>query len=175
MIPYQQRFVCANCKPVFLQKLKEGVYKDEPLSVTEEMRYAGFWIRVAATLIDQIILYVVNLPISLLSPFLIQHYKSSPSYFFILQGNIMLFGLILSAAYEVILIGKYGATVGKMVFQLRVVTDDRKRVTYLRALGRNFAKSISSLICGIGYIMVAFDNEKRGLHDQICNTRVIRR
>jgi hypothetical protein len=43
-----------------------------------------------------------------------------------------------------------------------------------RAIGRYFAKLLSMLILGIGYIMVAFDSEKRGLHDMICDTRVVR-
>jgi uncharacterized RDD family membrane protein YckC len=173
MIPYNHLFVCANCKPIFLQKLKEGVYQEESMPVVEEMRYAGFWVRVAASIIDTIILYMANIPIGFLSPFMIERWKTSPSYFFIIQGNIMLFGFIISAAYEIFLIGKYGATVGKMVFHLRVVTADRKQLTYLRSLGRHFAKFISSIICGIGYIMIAFDKEKRGLHDYICQTRVI--
>ena len=175
MIPFNYRFVCVNCKPVFLQKLKEGVYKEEDMPVVEEMRYAGFWIRFGAYVLDSLILYLINLPIALLSPAAMLHWKSNLPYFFLFQSQIALFGYIISAVYEIILIGKYGATVGKMVFQLRVVTGDRKRVTYLRALGRHFAKYLSGLICAIGYIMVAFDNKKRGLHDQICNTRVIRK
>jgi uncharacterized RDD family membrane protein YckC len=43
-----------------------------------------------------------------------------------------------------------------------------------RAFGRYFAKILSAIILGIGYIMVGFDSEKRGLHDMICDTRVIR-
>ena len=175
MISFNHLFVCANCKPVFLQKLKEGVYKEEPMPVVAEMRYAGFWVRFAASIIDTILLYMANIPIGFLSPFMIERWKTSPSYFFIIQGNFMLFGIIISAAYEILLIGKYGATVGKMVFHLRVVTADRKQLTYLQSLGRHFAKFLSSIICGIGYIMAAFDNEKRGLHDQICNTRVIKK
>lgn len=112
MITFNHVFVCANCKPVFLQKLKEGVYKEEPMTVVAEMRYAGFWIRFAASIIDSIILYIANIPFTFLNPFLIERWKTSPSYFFIIQGNIMLFGFIISAAYEILMIGKYGATVG---------------------------------------------------------------
>ena len=43
-----------------------------------------------------------------------------------------------------------------------------------RAFGRYFAKILSGLILMIGYIMAAFDSEKRALHDMICDTRVIR-
>src|SRR5689334_1733375 len=54
MIKYDNNWVCAGCKPIFLQKLKEGV------SVTGAMEYAGFWIRFGAQFLDQIILTVVT-------------------------------------------------------------------------------------------------------------------
>ena len=71
------------------------------------------------------------------------------------------------------MIGKYGATVGKMAMKIRVVTAEGQKVSYLRALGRYFAKLLSGMILMIGYLMAAFDDEKRALHDRICNTRVI--
>jgi uncharacterized RDD family membrane protein YckC len=43
-----------------------------------------------------------------------------------------------------------------------------------RAFGRYFGKLLSAIILGIGYIMAAFDSEKRALHDMICDTRVIK-
>jgi hypothetical protein len=49
MIRHGEAWVCAACKPVFLQKLSEAV---EP--VTGAMRYAGFWIRFAAKFVDGI-------------------------------------------------------------------------------------------------------------------------
>jgi uncharacterized RDD family membrane protein YckC len=54
-----------------------------------------------------------------------------------------------------------------------VVTADGGRVSYLRALGRYFAKMLSGFTCLIGYIIAAFDGQKRALHDHICNTRVV--
>jgi uncharacterized RDD family membrane protein YckC len=70
-------------------------------------------------------------------------------------------------------VGKFAATPGKMACGLKVIMSDGSQVTYWRALGRHFAKVLSVLILYIGYIMVAFDEEKRGLHDRICDTRVI--
>jgi uncharacterized RDD family membrane protein YckC len=60
-----------------------------------------------------------------------------------------------------------------MACKLEVVTADGGKVSYGRALGRYFSTWLSSLICAIGYIMAAFDGQKRALHDHICNTRVI--
>ena len=64
---------------------------------------------------------------------------------------------------------------GKMACNLKVVVEDGSQITYLRALGRHFAKWISSMILAIGFIMAAFDDEKRTLHDRICETRVVRK
>jgi uncharacterized RDD family membrane protein YckC len=53
--------------------------------------------------------------------------------------------------------------------------DDGGKVSYGRAVGRHFAKYLSSFTLGIGYIMAGIDDEKRALHDRICNTRVIKK
>ena len=71
-------------------------------------------------------------------------------------------------------LGKFGATPGKMACKLKVVRPDGERISYARALGRHFAEMLSGIILYIGYIMAAFDEEKRTLHDRICDTRVIK-
>jgi uncharacterized RDD family membrane protein YckC len=93
--------------------------------------------------------------------------------YFVFQAVNLLVGIIIPAAYTTWLLGKYGATVGKMACKIRVVKADGSSISYLRALGRYFAEWISGMILLIGYIMAAFDSEKRTLHDRICNTRVI--
>ena len=67
-----------------------------------------------------------------------------------------------------------GATVGKMAMGLRVVTDQGERLSFLNATGRYFAKIISAIILCIGFIMIAFTDRKRGLHDMIAGTLVIK-
>jgi uncharacterized RDD family membrane protein YckC len=67
-----------------------------------------------------------------------------------------------------------GATVGKMAMGLRVVTNDGKRLSFMNATGRYFAKILSAIIFCIGYIMIAFTDRKRGLHDMIASTLVIK-
>ena len=73
-------------------------------------------------------------------------------------------------------IGRFAATPGKMICGLKVVTPDGAgSVSYARAAGRHLSEYISMIILAIGYIMAAFDSEKRALHDRICNTRVIKK
>src|SRR5260370_18760849 len=47
--------VCAACKPAFTQKLREGI---QPAGA---MRYAGFWIRFVAVIVDGVALYIVGM------------------------------------------------------------------------------------------------------------------
>lgn len=157
--------VCANCKPLFLQKMQEGA----ALAPGVEMDYAGFWIRFVAAILDGIILGV---PLNLFI-FLVFGFDPQPS----IEMTVLVQGLSIgiSAAYEILFLGRYGATPGKMILRIKVVMADGSPVSYGRATGRFFAEILSGLICLIGYIIAAFDEEKRALHDHICNTRVIRR
>ncbi|PYI82548.1 MAG: RDD family protein [Verrucomicrobia bacterium] len=169
MIQYGDTRVCANCKPIFVQKLAEGA------RVGQAMEYAGFWIRFVAIFMDGLLLWIANFVISLAAGLTaaqaigVDSERLSPVRFVLFFVEIA-----IGAAYETFMVGKYGATLGKMACKLRVVTADGGRISYLRAFGRHFAKILSGCVCAIGYIMAAFDSEKRGLHDHICNTRVIR-
>jgi uncharacterized RDD family membrane protein YckC len=60
-----------------------------------------------------------------------------------------------------------------MACGLRVVRPDGESLTFMRAFGRHFAEMLSGLILMIGYLMAAFDSEKRALHDRISDTRVV--
>ena len=169
MIRHGGVYICANCKPVFMQKLAEGAKIN-----TGELNYAGFWIRFAAVFLDGLILFVVNFCIKVLAGLTAsQAIGVQPQDAVVLQLALMAIQLVIGLSYEVILIGKYGATLGKMACKIKVVTADGGRVSYLRALGRYFAKMLSYMICLIGFIIAAFDEQKRALHDHICNTRVV--
>lgn len=164
MVQYGGAYVCATCKPTFFQKVREGI---EP---SAEMVYGGFWIRFLAKVIDGVILYAVGYVAQL--PFagmLRDPHRAMIGFLF-----TWLTGFLLRMAYSVSLTGKFGATVGKMACGLRVVRADGTPVGYALAFGRFFAETLSGLILCIGYIMAAFDDQKRTLHDRICNTRVIR-
>jgi len=89
------------------------------------------------------------------------------------QGLSTFLNLIVGIVYGTWFIGKFAATPGKMACGLKIITADGGRVSYARAFGRYFAEMLSGILIGIGYLMIAFDRQKRGLHDHICNTRVI--
>ena len=82
---------------------------------------------------------------------------------------------LLALVYDTALIAIWATTVGKRLFRLYVVRTDGSRVGPGRALARHLASLLSMLILGIGFLMIAFRQDKRGLHDLICDTVVIRR
>ena len=86
-----------------------------------------------------------------------------------LQALIM----ILNGCYTVWFVYKYSATPGTMVCGLRVVNADGSKMSLGKNIGRYGAELVSGLACDLGYVIVAFDAQKRGLHDHMCNTRVI--
>ena len=63
-------------------------------------------------------------------------------------------------------------TLGKKALGMIVTDLDGGRIGFGRATGRYFAKILSALILGIGFIMVAFTQRKQGLHDLIASTLV---
>lgn len=165
--------VCAICKPVYLQKLREG----GGLAVGAR-HYGGFWIRVVARLIDAILLNVVFLIVRI--PFGVAMFTPGfgrePGALVAMLGTTILLGLLNTAAaacYEIFFIAARGATIGKMIFGLKVIRADGSPVSLGLSTGRYFAQWISAMILFIGYIMAAFDDQKRALHDRICETRVI--
>jgi uncharacterized RDD family membrane protein YckC len=167
--------VCADCKNNFVQKLREGA------TPAVAARYAGFWIRVVATLIDAIILGAVAgvIQVAVLGSF-ITIPRPQPGVIPDLGASLGMLGLAslinmaVAATYEAFFVAKLAATPGKLAVGIRVLRPDGSRVDLARAYGRYFAKIVSTVILFIGYIMVAFDSQKRGLHDMICDTRVVK-
>ena len=134
---------------------------------------AGFWMRVVATFIDAFIVFVLQFLLgTLLAVFGVVNNSGSAGDVAIL---IQLFGFALSFAYYVFFTGYCGQTPGKMVLRIKVIRCDGSPLSYGRAAFREIpAKFISGIIFGIGYLMVAFDDQKQGLHDRMADTYVIK-
>jgi uncharacterized RDD family membrane protein YckC len=168
--------LCPACKPHYLQKLREGAAR--PV-VAEGLRFAGFWIRAAAFVLDYVIITIITLPLGLWLQLRMNRAMQSPQ----LNWEEFLQHLALSTAWSTfvavtygwLFVGRYAATPGKMILKLKVVTADGGRVSYLRALARQGGHVVSQLPCFVGYLLPLFDDQKRALHDHICNTRVIHR
>ena len=150
-----------------------------PLAVP--VRYGGFWIRFVAAIIDGILVQVVVVPVGALLGGMIgvagvaaRMPGEGTRLVAVIVGAAL--GLLASWIYEAAMeSSSLQATLGKMIFGMKVTDLNRNRISFARATGRHFAKYLSSMILFIGYIMAGFTERKQALHDIIASTVVVRR
>jgi len=138
----------------------------------DDFEYAGFWIRVWASIIDTILILIITMPI-LLSVYGTGYFDSDK----IIQGPLDFFVSWVFPSIAVIFFWIYkSATPGKMAISSKIVnahTGEKPSVGQF--VGRYFAYFISGIPLGLGIIWIAFDKRKQGWHDKLAGTVVIRR
>lgn len=112
---------------------------------------AGFWIRMAASFIDLILVAIV-INLMQLGPFLLLFY----------------------GAYFMVLWALRATTIGGIICGLKVVRLDGRDVDWAVALVRMLGAFLSFVLLGLGFIWVAFDRERQSWHDKIAGTTVVR-
>ena len=168
-------------KDLVVQQMREGVLNTLPGTV----EYGGFWIRFVAKIIDNLIVLAMIIACMVILGVILtasgiklvpdpNNQKELPTGMMIMIFSYYGLAFGLNLLYNILLVAKYGATWGKMALGLKVVKDDGGKVSGGRATGRAFAEMVSGMTMLIGYIIAAFDQEKRSLHDHICSTRVIK-
>ena len=175
MVPFGEQWICAGCKPIFFQRVREGVQTDFV------MHYAGLWVRFVATVVDVAVFILMCLAITLVVGYsavlLVREGLLPPTSVNRLRNGwfpaFLAYGV--PGIYQTIFVGRFGATIGKMACRLKVVRPDGSSVGYGRAFVRYFAEWVSVISLFIGFIMICFDGQKRALHDHICSTRVVRK
>lgn len=138
--------------------------------------YGGFFVRLAAYFVDVcligIVLLVVKVPYWIFSFQNPGNMVQKPLIFQFSAIDIFLY--LLSAIYFILMTYLSGATIGKKMFQLRVIPADQKELTLINIIYREtIGRYLSTVILWIGYFLIGVDKEKRGLHDILCDTRVI--
>jgi uncharacterized RDD family membrane protein YckC len=143
------------------------------------VRYGGFWIRVIAFIIDAIIVRVVAWPIGMIFGLgglagSMGGFPHSGMGLHLLGGGMVAVVIVFGSwLYEAFMLSSpYQATLGKMIFGMKVTDLSGNRISFARATGRHFAKWLSGIILCIGYIMVGFTERKQGLHDILAETLV---
>lgn len=134
--------------------------------------YAGFWKRVAATLIDGILLYIVNFIVIFLFtlPFAVSGMQNQSQ----LQARGIILGVIIWWLYFAVMESRpTQATLGKMALGIKVTDLKGNRVDFARASGRVFGKLVSTLILFMGFIMAGFTEKKQALHDMMARCLVV--
>ncbi|HEV3272634.1 MAG TPA: RDD family protein [Candidatus Methylacidiphilales bacterium] len=154
--------------------------------------YAGFWIRVAAHILDNLIVsipfvfiwFVIVVAVVGLGVFQIAQPNSSqpgaPSVAVVGTVIMLYLSLILGRFIAVWLYhavlesGPHQSTWGKRVMGLKVTNFTGQRISFGHASGRYFSTLVTNMTMGIGYLMVVFTDRKQALHDMIAGTLVVR-
>jgi uncharacterized RDD family membrane protein YckC len=123
------------------------------------LEYAGFWIRLGAGVIDLLILGSVSGIIAYFFPALIVWVTS---------------GVAISIVYWLGFWVWRGQTPGKMAVGVKVIRTDSSPVKWQCAICRCLGYVVSAITLFIGFIWVAFDGRKQGIHDKIADTYVVK-
>lgn len=151
-----------------------------------EPRYAGFWLRTWAFLVDAVLLALVVWLLRLAAGWAYESALSNTVldakgetfayYTAIHRLGRDLIGLAVPLIYFTLLEGIGScATLGKRVSGLRVVRADGQGAGLLRSLLRNLVKPLSFALCCFGVLIAAWSARKRALHDWIAGTWVVRK
>jgi uncharacterized RDD family membrane protein YckC len=132
------------------------------------IEYAGFWIRLVACIIDLVILGMGLWIIGLL-------FQRSPEE----AGGLSAIGgilqIVLGFLYMPVLWSSpMQATIGQKICGLRVIRPGGNRISFERGIARVLAMILSGALLCIGHLMVAFTERKRGLHDVLAGTYVVK-
>ena len=136
--------------------------------MSHKYEYAGFWIRFAASIIDNIIIFVALIPIAMLLGW-------ESTYSSGLSSGIEWLWQILFAVFFVFCWVKFAGTPGKRLLRLKVL-DERtgENISVGQGIIRYIGYFPAILVLFIGLIWVAFDSKKQGWHDKMAKTVVVR-
>jgi len=138
----------------------------------QDYEYAGFWIRVGASLIDLALLLMITLPLTLMIYGSDRVWNSDDIILgpadFLINYSLPFFATIILWMYK-------SATPGKMVLHLKVLDEATgNKLTIGQSIGRYFAYIPAMLVLFIGIFWVAWDKKKQGWHDKLAKTVVVR-
>jgi len=139
----------------------------------QEMEYAGFWVRVGATIIDSLLMMAITVPL-LVSIYGWSYFDAGQTGFIAGPADFLI-SWALPAIVVIVFWMKKQATPGKMVLSLCIVdaTTGNKPSTD-QCVWRYLAYFVSMLPLFLGLIWVTFDKRKQGWHDKLAGTVVVR-
>jgi uncharacterized RDD family membrane protein YckC len=144
----------------------EGVPPPAPLPIAPPVMIsaatlprAGFWIRFAAALLDFLLIGVTS---TMLHEMLRLRFEGP---------GLLFFGL---AAYSAAMWKSRGTTIGGIICGLKVVRTDDRPIDWTIAIVRALSAFLSFAVAGLGFIWVAFDDEKQSWHDKVAGTTIVK-
>ena len=157
----------------------EQVLDSEELNSTQNLDYAGFWIRVGAYIIDGILMWIAQAIImfailggmisgeDMAAGQMPDTGKLVLTYILIMGIGVAYFVGMESSAKQ--------ATLGKLAVGIKVGKENGEKLSFGNALGRYLSKILSAITLCIGFMMVGWDKKKQGMHDKIAGTYVFKK
>ncbi len=142
--------------------------------------YAGFWLRLVASLIDSMVMLIpvtiISFGVGFFVFFLVEAGGTADDEAVEMLAGVLaqLVSLVSGWLYYALMeSSRYQATLGKMALGIIVTDIKGNRLNFSRATGRYFGKIVSALICYVGFFMAGFTEKKQALHDLLASTLVV--
>ena len=161
----QEAGFCSKCGAVLATTVEPAVPATSTVAPEVQVEYIGFWKRFTAAIIDVVIISAVAVPIGFI-PLWMGDSEFSPGPFIWVPMSWLYFWLFTWLK---------GQTPGKMVVGIKVVNaqGEKPRIV-IAALRDILGRYISGAVIGLGFLWIAIDKEKRGWHDSIASTHVVK-
>jgi len=170
---------CSNCQnPIadgekFCGKCGQLVQYVQQPNQAVVLKYAGFWIRFVAAVVDGVILwtvftifYAILLALGVFAP--------TSGVFVITSWIKLILFFVAPFLYFIIMTSRYQATLGKMVVGVRVVAENGEKASSSSILLREtIGKIASGAILFGGFVIAGFTEKKQALHDMLMNKTVV--
>ncbi len=132
--------------------------------------YAGFWVRFVAYLIDMIVIYAIASLLNTFSFGLLNKQLDFP-----ILGEESLSYVIVMFTYFIAMTYFFTQTLGKMIMKIKVETNKGDKLSFSDVVYRELiGRLLTIFLAYIPYIAVAFTNKRKGLHDFIADTVVVK-
>lgn len=139
-----------------------------------EVEYAGFWIRLGASLIDTVLIMAITVPL-LVSIYGWAYFDPELNDSLIAGPADFLITWVLPLVAVIWFWRTRQATPGKIALSLRIVdADSGQTLSTGQSVGRYFAYLVSTLPLCLGFVWIAFDPRKQGWHDKLAGSVVVR-
>jgi uncharacterized RDD family membrane protein YckC len=149
-----------------MQPVVENIDPIPPVLTQPQIKYAGFWIRFAASFVDGLVLLIPQMIVSGIMT--VTNFGAMQK----VAANVA--SLLVTWAYYVFMTNKYQATLGKKAVGIRVFSTKPENLTLGQVILREtIGKFISMIIFFIGYVMTGFTQKKQALHDMLASTAVV--
>lgn len=171
LVELKSGFFCATCKVEQVKDIQSG------LESGAEFRYAGFWIRLGAYIVDSIFVSIITIPFAVATGSFGAQPKFDPDGGFEMPPHFWItqvFSIAATICYWGFMTQHKGQTLGKMAMKIKVVNAEGGPITPGQAWGRTLAQIIGGTLLLATYFPIPFTREKTGIHDLLARTRVIR-